>query len=1014
MSGMPSIATTLDDLTHWLWVNAHKALECHVELEGVSQAAGRLFTRNNALVTLYKLHGSRSMVGTQELDRIVEQGASLLNNLFTGTGHALHVVFERDPGGGDALISNRIADQKQAARHIGLDLEDLFDERARRLAPLIAAEHCYIALWTHPSCLLADQLKRDDKSLQQILKTWTVPRDSAQRTEGVVESLVPRHSALEAALEEFAQNAGFMIRRLEPAPALAEIRTMLNGPLFRTGTWHPDIPGAGLHPPRERGNLVEGVLRLPLAEQLIAVEPVCGPDWVRLGERVYCPLDVVGGPRESRPFSEVLSRAAEAGIPLRFSLLIEGGGLGAGTAIKRAAATIMAFSNHENRLIRDALQALSDQRAEGEAIARIRMTFATWAAPGDDKLRRQRQGRLLQAVESWGEMSATALTGDALETMAGTVPGMACCSTAEAGAAPLRECLKLMPFQRPASGDASGDGNGDSGGDASSGDGSGDGSGHMFRSRDGKLLGTSGSNGSFNFDLVYGRSGQGKSVLLNSLSLAFCHERGLSALPFSATIDIGPTSEGLISLIRESLPANRRHEVGYYRLTMTETHAINPFDTQLGLRKPLPDERAFLVSLVSTILTRSGEVGVVDGLREAIGPTIDAAYIMRAGVVAGSEPHPYQPGRSEAIDKAITARNIPVPDDATWWDVVDLLFEAGSIEAAGLAQRFAVPVMIDLVSLIRADKIENLIGEAVIQGGEAVTSAFIRIMVSAASNWPNLCHPTRFDLAGVRVAAIDLADVTPQGSAEADRQTAIMYLVARHVLVRHWWFGADMLEHCPPLYRAWHRKRIDDLNNTPKRLCYDEFHRTAKAPDVQGQIIRDVRETRKRRAHIILASQLAGDFSRELIEQASRFWILGSGGKESEVEEIARVFELSAVLKTVLQRELNGPTAAGAPVLSIDGMGSNRTEHLRINTLGPIELWALNTNPRDVSLRNRLYTRMGATAARAALARQYPAGGAEQDVERRMEVAREAGKYVTEVDVLDDIAAEIIETGDNG
>ena len=97
------------------------------------------------------------------------------------------------------------------------------------------------------------------------------------------------------------------------------------------------------------------------------------------------------------------------------------------------------------------------------------------------------------------------------------------------------------------------------------------------------------------------------------------------------------------------------------------------------------------------------------------------------------------------------------------------------------------------------------------------------------------CKPA-FDVGVARLAAIDLAEVVPQGSAEADRQSAAFYLLARHALTRHWWIGEDALASIPEPYREWHASRLRDIRESPKRLCYDEFHRTAGAPAVRAQV----------------------------------------------------------------------------------------------------------------------------------------------------------------------------------
>src|SRR4029077_14552402 len=67
-------------------------------------------------------------------------------------------------------------------------------------------------------------------------------------------------------------------------------------------------------------------------------------------------------------------------------------------------------------------------------------------------------------------------------------------------------------------------------------------------------------------DLIYARPGSGKSVLSNAINLALFLSPGIQRLPRIAIIDIGPSSSGLISLLQEALPYEKRHLVGYHRL----------------------------------------------------------------------------------------------------------------------------------------------------------------------------------------------------------------------------------------------------------------------------------------------------------------------------------------------------------------------------------------------------------------------------------------------------------------
>ena len=266
------------------------------------------------------------------------------------------------------------------------------------------------------------------------------------------------------------------------------------------------------------------------------------------------------------------------------------------------------------------------------------------------------------------------------------------------------------------------------------------------------------------------------------------------------------------------------------------------------------------------------------------------------------------------------------------------------------------------------------------------------------------------------MAAIDLADVAPQGSAEADRQTAAFYLLARHALTRHWWIGEDALAAIPARYRAWHAARLRDIREAPKRLCFDEFHRTAGAPAVRAQVERDVREARKLRVRMALASQRLEDFGGALAELANRYWILGAGGKTREIETLSEMFQLSETVAEAIRYRLTGPGPDGAPALLIASDTRGRFEQLVINTPGPIELWALTTSPADVALRNRLYARLSPADARASLARAFPTGSARAwiDTELRRLDAPGAERAATEEDVLDRLAKKLIRAAGHG
>ena len=1001
-----SLAAAADDLQRLSWTLRRKPLESFlapqaaVPLEG---GGGVLVCHDGSLVSLLALDGSRSMMGAEELDRFVDVAALRLNTAFAHPGHALHVAFERAPDEAAGLADAYAEAARRQAGRLGLDLDDLLAERARRLEPLIAAETLVLSCWTRPSVLPRDRLERDRKGLRRTLRDWLPAAGEAQCPHLALEGLWARHEALLDAFASVLTETGIEGRRLREDQALRLMRRMVNGTASTAPDWRPvtvanDAPARLTEPPEA------GAFPPALAPQLLVREPERSGGGVRIGARHYGALDMSLGPRRSRPFAELMAGLAAAGLPCRFSLLIEGGGLHRLDAtVARVASSFLAFSSSDSLLARNALRDLAALGGDAHAIVRLRLGLLTWVGGEDgEQALAARLGRLQQVAEGWGEAVFSPLTGDPLESFSASVPGFCCGATAQPALVPISEALRLFPVGRPAplsrlSSEA---------GDA-----------HLFRAPDGKPLPLAADEGGdYGFELIYGLPGQGKSVLMNALGLAFCLQGGQTRLPLAAVIDIGPSSSGLVSLVREALPAGRRHEAGWFPLRMTSENAINPCDTQLGCRIPLPAERAFLTNLLGLMVTPAGDAGVPDGMRELLGPTLTGAYAMRSDRVAGAEPHDYTEGRDEDVDAAIAEAGLRLPETPLWWDVVDLLFEAGAVDAAARAQRYAVPTLVDLLASVREPAVQGLVGDARYgSGGETVTRAFIRILTALSGDWPVMFSPTAFDVGGARLAAIDLAEVAPQGSAEADRQSAAFYLLARHALTRHWWIGEDALAAIPEPYREWHASRLRDIRESPKRLCYDEFHRTAGAPAVRAQVERDVREARKLRVRLALASQRLDDFGAALAELANRYWILGSGGKAKEAGALAATFSLTDTLSDAIRYRLTGPGRDGAPALLIASGQGGRFEQLVVNTPGPVELWALTTSPADVALRRRLYALLPPDRARAALARAFPEGTARSRIER--ELARmdspEAGRAASEEAVLDRLADEVARAAGN-
>ena len=346
-----SMYGAIEDALRLSWAVRKKPLESFLlpaAAFSLPGGAGVLVCRDGSLVSLFRLDGSRSMMGARELDGFVELGARRLNSVFTGPGHALHAVFERAPDEAARLVAAAGGRTLRQCERLGLALGDVIAERGRRLAPLMAAESFVVAAWTRPSVLAPDQVKRDRKRLGRRLRQWLPDADSSQCPYLALDGLAPRHEAYLDTLAALFAEAGIMAKALGGDAACATLRRSLNGSDSTAPDWRPvtvanDAPARLTAPPED------GAFPPPLGPQLLIRDPERTGGGIRIGERLYGALDMALGPRRARPFSELMERLADAGLPCRFSVLIEGGGLaGLDAAMTSVAAAFLAFSSDDS------------------------------------------------------------------------------------------------------------------------------------------------------------------------------------------------------------------------------------------------------------------------------------------------------------------------------------------------------------------------------------------------------------------------------------------------------------------------------------------------------------------------------------------------------------------------------------------------------------------------------------------------------------------------------------------
>ena len=983
----------VDTFFAWLSTSLKQTTESYCELE-TADSPTVLVNHDGSLVSVLRVEGITALLGSDEFTRLVEGLTNTFRSPMSRPGHAFQVFFEHDKEQVKQLIQDIYAPALATSKRVGLNLDDLFNERENFLGDYCAAEKVYFVLFTRPFNLSKEQLKLANAAKLNMLKDKKAPPfRSAQTVYAAIPELRDTHDAFVRSIENDFQTLDLVLSVLDVHEAVHAIR-MTADPEFTAPDWRATLPGDKL-PVRET-NAFEGdasdLLWPSLARQVIPRDAeILDRRTVLVGNRLYSSAYIDLFPKDIRSFVTLFGRILPTHIPWRISFLVESEGLST-IKLKGMLASILTFSSGENRLISDSVNLLKYLELNtDEAIVRLRVVATTWAPEGQLPLLRRRSSELAKAIQGWGSTDVSEVSGD---PFAGFVAGMLATSTispAVPSIAPLSDVMTMLPVTRPASPWEHGA--------------------LLFRSPDGKPWPFQpGSNKQTTWiDLVYARPGSGKSVLSNAQNLALCMSGGITRLPRIAIIDIGPSSSGLISLLREALPEKDRHLVAYHRLRMLPEYSINPFDTQLGSRYPTPSERSFLVNFLTLLTTPLGTDKPYDGMPDLTGMVVDELY---KGLADEYNPSPYSQGLEELVDGLLEEIGFVRDSKSTWWEVTDALFSAGFIHEAMLAQRYAMPLLADAASICRTPSIEDLYEKISAPTGESLISAFSRMISSAVREYPILSRVTAFDIGDARVVSLDLDEVAKSGGEAADRRTSVMYMLARYVLARHYYLTEESVANVLEQYHAYHLERIREIREDPKRIVYDEFHRTSRSSAVRDQVIIDMREGRKWNVQISLLSQSLDDFDPVMIEFATSVFIMDAGPAQT-IEKTTKIFGLSETAKTALRTRVHGPRQGGATFLAQFATKNGITVQLLTLTLGPIELWAFSTTTEDATLRNRLYRHLGPGEARRFLALLFPNGTVTKVLNERLNKVKSEGGLIEEenkTSAMDQLVEDILTT----
>ena len=556
-----SILESVDLLVIWLGMLLKQAPGDYCELQ-TADSQNVLVSNDGSLVSIIKISGVKALVGAEEFTYMQQRLMQAFRGAMSRAGHSMQVYFSYNKDEIAEDIDSILRPAKETAQRLGLDLGDLFNERVAHLSYYCAHEEVFLVLWTRPNALTSEQLRQAMRDKQKAMKKDKIPPFRfTQNLLAAIPDLRDLHDSFVRSINNDINSIGLVSELLPVHEALREVRRSID-PEFTSHNWSPLLPGDKMIAVQASKSIrgdISDIMWPALSRQLFTRDAEnIDLRTVRMGDRIYSCIFIDLFPKEVQRFNDLFLRALPLHTPWRISFLIEGNGLSS-LKIKTALTSVMSWTSAQNRLINDANNLLKFiELNTDDAVVKLRVVAATWAPDDNIRLLRTRTSQIAKAIEGWGSCNVSEISGDAFSGLVSTMLSVSGESVGVPTVAPLSRVMYMLPFFRPSSPWKNGA--------------------ILFRSPDGKPwpYQPGSSEQTTWIDLVYARPGSGKSVLSNAINLALCLSSGIERLPRIAIIDIGPSSSGLISLLKEALPYEKRHLAAYYRLRMETSYSIYP------------------------------------------------------------------------------------------------------------------------------------------------------------------------------------------------------------------------------------------------------------------------------------------------------------------------------------------------------------------------------------------------------------------------------------------------------
>lgn len=990
---------------------------------------------NGSLLSVIKIDGYLGQYVPGAFDSLCTEWQTFIRNTAqdkTSKGFDLFWSFEYDPEGMQDKTHHYREKMIRASQRRGIDVRDILEEEAEVYGKICANETQLLLVVTHIDSLpisdRKDALAQSGKDRSQALRG----KDAMLMSMGIkgIEAIHEQHvNKVMIFLQE--AGMGYTAHRLNCYDALTAMRMSLVPGV--TAGWRPKLTindtrfrttegvslGHKVAQGTEQPNDWSFMLPPPLHSQMVPDGMVDLGRYVVSGSRTYAPMYVSELAVDPRPLEELLIMCHRRRLPIRlvYSMMSNSD---QANYWNRMFASIFTFASASNKQIKKADDAMREYQLSGGAVLGYGLSIATWAETdvtysqngearyGVKQLQKRAQD-VEALVQQWGGQQVDSIFGCAVQGLFGATPGYAVPSTAPKAPQIELDVVKQLPLMRPArlwEPDNS----------------------IWFRTEEGVLSPYQPMSGRQNamLSLVLGGMGFGKSNLISEHIHYFANHPDASVTPYIRGIDFGASSSGVIDLIRESLPDDRKHEAVFEIFATDGSFVKNMFDTRPGLKYPLQDHRKFLESwllvlcdgLIDTPSMMSNVVAVLHAAVERVYEMNDPDSNLFQGKM-------YSPATAlpEVVQAVAKVNMTGIDEHTTYWDITNSLLHYALehnddqvMYAAKLAQRYCSPEFRDVVHA--ADQLSSQFEGMPTVDGVPLTSAVARALMNANAAFKCFSGVTNTDISESRICVFDMSEAFGRGtSAYDDWLRTVYFAVVYRLLTEDLFVNKDMSGEeiklnqrqlgCSDALLDWYMVYLEQQDQVDKVFWADELHRLGRVQGGLDIIASMGYEGRKYKVGLLLGTQVPENMPPTMLPLASSIFVFGTNQSNEMARTIQRLFDLNDDECAILAKITKPNAEKGAEVFCIHKVDSG-TQRLKLHfQLGAIKRWAYATETDERGLRGILYREGKSTAwARQTLARHVPSAKAAIKAKQAMLEAR--GQEISSDEAIRLIADDLL------